>query len=138
MRGRHLQNLGESTVKVVRGLRAGPDGQLSIGVFCGDGGVLLDGEMRASLVEKSVFKDFVGFSERFFDVAEFQRDALMNIAFFAVVVNARFGSGESFFGIGDGGEDFVIDVDEVQSFEGGELLAGDDGSDGIGSPTWRT
>jgi len=125
MRGRHLQNFGESAMKVVRGLGAGPDGQLSIGIFCGDGGVLLDGKMRAALVEKSVFKDFVGFGERFFNIAEFQGDALMNVAFFAVLVNARFGSGESFFGIGDGGENFVLDVDEVQSFERGELLAGD-------------
>src|SRR6267378_5837153 len=79
MRGRHLKDFGESAMKVVWGLRAGPDGQLPIGVFCGDGGVLLDGKMRAALVEKSIFKDFVGFGERFFDIAEFQRDALMNI-----------------------------------------------------------
>jgi hypothetical protein len=136
VRGRHLQNLGESAMKVMRGLRAGPDGQLPVGIFCGYRGVLLDGEMRAALVEKNVFKDFVGFGERFFNIAELQRDAFMNIALFAVLVNARFGSGESFFGIGDGGENFVVDVDEVQSFERDEFLAGDDGSEG--SPTWRT
>ncbi len=34
--GRHFQNLSESAVKVVWCLRAGPDGQLSIGVFDGD------------------------------------------------------------------------------------------------------
>src|SRR6267142_1164286 len=131
MRWRHLQNLGKGAMKVVRGLSARPDGQLSIRVFGGDGGVLLDGEMRASLIEENVFKDFVGFGERFFNIAEFQSDALMNVALFAVLVDARFGSGERFFGIGDGGENFVLDVDEVQSFERGELLAGDDGSDGI-------
>src|SRR6267378_605088 len=131
MSGRHLQNLRESAMKIVRGLRARPDGQLSISVFCGDGGVLFDGKMRAALVEKSIFEDLVGFGERFFNITEFQRDALVNIAFFAVLVNARFGSGESFFGIGDGGEKLVVDVDEIQSFKCGELLAGDDGSDGI-------
>src|ERR1700674_3577948 len=131
MRGRHLQNLGQSAVKVVRCLRAGPDCKLPFGILDGDGGVLLDGKMRASLVEKNVFKDFVGFGERFFNITEFQGDALVNIAFFAVLVDARFGGGESFFGGGDGGEKFVVDVDEVQSFERGEFLAGDDGSDGI-------
>src|SRR6267143_5428221 len=45
MRGGHLQNLGESAMKVVRSLRAGPDGQLSIGVFGGDGGMLFDRKM---------------------------------------------------------------------------------------------
>src|SRR6267143_514424 len=128
MRGRHLQNLGESAMEVVRGLRAGPDGQLPIRVLCGDSGVLFDGKMCASLVEENVFKDFVGFGERFLNIPKFQRDALMNVALFAVLVNARFGSGESFFGIRDGGENLVLDVDEVQSFERGEFLAGDDGS----------
>src|SRR3989475_8489452 len=79
MRGRHLQNFGESAMKVVRGLGAGPDRKLPFGIPNGDGGVLLDGKMRAALVEKNVFKDFVGFGERLFNIAEFQGDALMNV-----------------------------------------------------------
>jgi len=131
VRGRHVQNFRESAVEIVWGLRAGPDGQFSVGVFDGYGGVLLDREMGAALVEENVFEDFVGFGEGFFNVAEFEGDAFVDVAFFAVIVDARFGSGESFFGIGDSGQDFVVDVDEVESLEGGELLAGDDGGDRI-------
>ena len=93
--------------------------------------MLLDGKMGVALVEESVFEDFVGFGEGFLDVAEFECDAFVNVAFFAVIVDARFGSGEGFFGIGDGGQDFVVDIDEVEGFEGGQLFAGDDGGDGI-------
>jgi hypothetical protein len=131
VRGGHVENFGESAMEIVRGLRAGPDGQFPIGVFDGYGGVLLDGEMRAALVEKSVFEDFVGFGEGFFNVAEFEGDAFVDVAFLAVVVNAGFRSGQGFFRIGDGGEDFVVDIDEVEGFEGGELFAGDDGGNRI-------
>jgi len=44
-------------------LRAGPDGQLSFRVLDGNGGVLLDREMRVSLEEKCVFEDFIGFGK---------------------------------------------------------------------------
>src|ERR1700737_4718856 len=74
VRGRHLQNFGERAVQIVRSLRAGPNRELAVGIFGGHGGVLLDGEMRAALIEKSVLKDFVGFGEALIDVAEFQRD----------------------------------------------------------------
>src|SRR6267378_2380131 len=44
MRGRHLQDFGESAMKVVRGLGARPDRKLPFGILNGDGGVLLDGK----------------------------------------------------------------------------------------------
>ena len=91
VRRRHLQNLGERAVKVVRRLRTGPDGQLPFGVFDGNGSMLLDGQMSAALVEKSVLEDFVRFGERFLNVPELQRDALVNVSFFAVIVNPRRG-----------------------------------------------
>src|ERR1700738_2221603 len=53
VRGRHLQNFGERAVQIVGSLRAGPDRELAIGIFDGHGGVLLDREMRAALVEES-------------------------------------------------------------------------------------
>ncbi len=34
-------------------------------------------------------------------------------------------------GIGNRGEDFVVDVDEIERFEGGEFFAGDDRSYGV-------
>src|SRR5258708_5662524 len=91
--GRHLQNFGESAVEVVRSLRAGPNGELAVGIFDGHGGVLLDREMRAALVEESVFEDFVGFGEALIDVSEFEGDAFVNVAFVAVVVDAGSWSG---------------------------------------------
>src|SRR4030088_3323677 len=101
MGGRHLQNLGESAMKVVRSLRARPDGQLPIRVLCGDGGMLLDGKMRAALVEKSVLKDFVGFGERFLAVAEFRPAALVNFPSSPFLLKRRSGVAEGFLGIGD-------------------------------------
>ena len=94
-------------------------------------GVLLDRQMRAALIEKSVFEDFVGFGKAFLHIAKLQRHALVNVAFFAVIVNARLGSCERFFGVGDRRQDFVLDVDQVQSLERGQLFARDDGSDRI-------
>ncbi len=131
VRGRHFQHLGQRAVKVMRSLRAGPNGQLSIGIFCGHGRVLLDRKMRASLIEKRVLEDFVGLGEAGIDVAKFQRHALVNVSLLAVVVNARRGRGESFFRVGNGGEDFVFDVNEMQSFGRDEFFARDDGGDRI-------
>src|SRR6266478_3823796 len=93
VRGRHLQDFGERAVDIVGSLRAGPNGEFAIGIFGGHGGVLLDGEMRAALVEKDVFEDFVGFGEALIDVAEFQCYAFVNVALVAVVVDAGSWSG---------------------------------------------
>src|SRR6202030_978958 len=80
MRGRNLEDFRESAVKIVGSLRAGPDGEFTFGIFCGKCGVLFDGEMSAALIEKSILEDFVGFVEAGVDVAEFERDALVNIS----------------------------------------------------------
>src|ERR1700740_567409 len=93
VRGWHFQDFGESAVEVVGSLRAGPDRELAIRVFRGHRGVLLDGEMRAALIEKSVFEDFIGFGEALIDVAELQRDAFVDVAFVAVIVDAGSRSG---------------------------------------------
>jgi len=118
-------------MQVVRCLRAGPDGELAVGILGGDGGVLLDGEMRVALIKESVFKDFVGFGEALIDVAEFQGDAFMDVAFIAVIVNARRRSGQSLLWIGDSGQQFVFDFDQVQSLKCDQLFASDYGGDGI-------
>ena len=89
MRGRHLQDFGERAMQVVRGLGAGPNGEFAVGIFSRHRGVLLDGEMRAALVEKSVFEDFVFFGETLVDIAEFQGNTLVDVAFIAVLVNTR-------------------------------------------------
>ena len=92
-------------------LCARPDGQLSIGILDGYGGVLLDGKMRVSLVEKSVLKNLICFGKPFLDVSELQGHELVNVSFLAVFVNARLWSHERFFGIGDGCQDFIVHID---------------------------
>src|SRR6202035_236527 len=57
MRGRHFQHFGERTMKVMRGLRAGPNSQFAIGILDGDRCVLLDGKVGAPLEEKSVLEN---------------------------------------------------------------------------------
>src|SRR5260370_34932657 len=92
--------------------------------------------MRAPLIEKRVLEDFVGLGESGIHVAEFQRHALVNVSLLAVLVNARRGRGESFFRVGNGGEDFVFDVNKMQSFGRDEFFASDDGGDRI-SNMWH-
>src|ERR1700730_9421699 len=89
VRGRHLQDFSECAVQIVRSLRAGPDGELAVGIFRGDRCVLLDGQMCVALIKESVFEDFVGFGETLIDVAKFERHAFVDVAFVAVIVNAR-------------------------------------------------
>src|SRR5712672_2109598 len=81
--------------------------------------------MRVALIEESVFEDFVGFRKSLIDVAEFEGDAFVDVAFIAVIVDARRWRGQSFFGVGDGSEEFVFDFDQVQSLKGDQFFAGD-------------
>ena len=80
----------------MRRLRAGPDCQLSIGILDGHRRVLLDRKMRISLIEKSVFEDFIRFGKAFFHIAELQRYQLVNVAFFPVFVDSWLRSRQSF------------------------------------------
>src|SRR5256885_10713172 len=105
-------------MEIMRSLRAGPNGQLSIRVLDGHGSMLLDGKMGVSLKEKSVLKNFIGFGKAFFHVAKLQCHELVNVPLFAVLVDARFWSRQRFFGIGDGRQGFIVDVDQVERFEG--------------------
>ncbi len=79
--------------------------------------------MRVALVEERIFEDFVGFGEALLDIAKLKSDALVNVAFLAVIVDAWFGSGEGFFGIGDGWQNLVFDIDQVQRLEGRQFFA---------------
>jgi hypothetical protein len=55
----------------------------------------------------------------------------VNITVIPVVVNSRLGSGERFFRAGNGRQDSVFDVNPIQRFKSSQLLARDNGSDGI-------
>src|SRR5438445_10742697 len=112
-------------MQVVRGLRAGPNRELAIRIFRGHRSVLFDGQMRVALIEESVFEDFVSLREAVLNVAEFQGDTFVDVAVVAVIMDARGRGGESFFGIGNGCEEFVFNVDKVECFKRDQLLASD-------------
>src|SRR5258708_40144290 len=67
---RHFQNFGQCAMEIVRSLRAGPDGQLSIGILDGHRSVLLDGKMGVSLKEKSVLEKFICLGKAFLHVSK--------------------------------------------------------------------
>ena len=131
VRWRHLQHFCQSAMQIMRRLRAGPDGQFSVRILDGHRSVLLDGKMRASLVEERVLKDFVRFRNSLFHVAEFQRHKLVNVSFFAVFVDARLGSRQRLFGIRNRRQNLVIHIDQVQGFKCRQFLAGYNCSDRI-------
>jgi hypothetical protein len=54
VRRRHVEDLGEEPVHVVRRLRRGPERELAVGGPVGDGGVLLHGQMRVALEVENV------------------------------------------------------------------------------------
>src|SRR6266404_5163437 len=125
VRGRHLQDFGERAVQVMRSLRASPNGEFAVRIFGGYRSVLLDRQMRVALIEESVLEDLVGFRESLIHVAEFERDTFVDVAFVAVIVNARSRSCEGFFGVGDRCEDFVLHLNQIESFKRDQLFAGD-------------
>src|SRR5260370_13468435 len=86
--------------------------------------------MSVPLKEEGVLKDFIGFGKALFHVAEFQRHEFMNVSLFTVFVDARLRSCEGFFGIGDRRPDFIVDIDQVEAPEGGQLFAREDGGNG--------
>src|SRR5260370_34192905 len=87
--------------------------------------------MSVPLKEEGVLKDFIGFGKDLFHVAEFQRHEFRNVSLFTVFVDARLRSCEGFFGIGDRRQDFIVDIDQVEGLEGGQLFASEDGGDGV-------
>ena len=80
MSRRHLQHLRKRAMQVMRRLCARPNRQLSIGIFDRHRSVLLDRKMRISLIEKSIFENFVRLREPFFDVAKIQRHELVDVS----------------------------------------------------------
>ena len=118
-------------MQVVRRLGARDDDQLAVAVLVGDRRVLLEREMRVALVEEDVLEDVVRGGERLVDVAELHRDPLVDVAFVAVVVDARLEGRQRLGGIGDRLQRLVDDVEQVERLGGRQLVARDDQRDGI-------
>ena len=101
----------------MRRLRARPDGQLPVRVLNRHRSMLLDREVRTALIKECVLKDFIRFGKSFFHISEFQGDLFVNVSFFAVFMNARLRGRQRLFGIGDGRENLVIHVNQIQRFK---------------------
>ena len=93
--------------------------------------MLLDGQVCVALVEEEVFEDVIGSGQRLFDVAEFEGHGFVDVSLIAIVVNARLGRGERFERIGDRGQHFVLDVDEIERSRGLILRARDHRGDRV-------
>jgi len=131
MGGRKLQDLGQRAVYVVRCLRARPESQLAVGVERRQGSVLLDRQMGVAFKEEGVIEDLVGLLQRFLDVAEREGDALVDVAFLAVLVDPWAGVPQGFFGRSDGPQRFVVDFDQFQGFLCDPLVPGDHRGDRV-------
>ena len=97
-------------MQVVWRLCARPNGQLAIGILDGYRSVLLNGQVRVALEEKYILEDLIGLPKSILDIAEFQGYALVDISFFAVIVNARLAKSQTLFGVRNCGQDFVINI----------------------------
>ncbi len=122
---RHLQRIGERAMNIVRDLGGGPQRELALAVHRGNRGVLLDRQVGVALVEENVVEHVIGFRERFPDVAKLIGLKAMDVAPLSVALDTRFLGRERFLGIGDRLQRPVFDLDQVERFESGLLVAGD-------------
>ncbi len=72
--------------------------------------MLLHRQVGAAVVEQRVLEHQVGRGERGLDVAELERDPLVDVAVGAVVVDPRLGRRQRLLEAGDGGQRLVVDL----------------------------
>ena len=94
VRLRHVEDLAEEAVHVVRRLGRGPERELAVGAPLGHRRVLLHGQVRVALEEEDVLADEVGLGERRLDVAELERHRLVDVGPVAVLVDAHLRVGQ--------------------------------------------
>jgi hypothetical protein len=107
-------------------LRAAVDDELAVGIAQRDARVLLERQMRVPLEEEHVVEHVIGGGDCLVHVAELQRDDLVDIAFVAVVVNARLRMREAVLRRRERAERLVLDVDEIEGALGGGFVGGND------------
>ena len=131
VRRRHLKDLRQGPVHIVRRLRARPDRDLAVGIDHADGGVLLHREVRAAFVIEGVLEDPVRLAESTLDVAELERDFLVDVPLVAVVVDAGRRLPNRLLDRQDRVERLVLDLDGVHGVERRVLVDRRDGGDRI-------
>ena len=97
----------------------------------GDGGVLLHRQVIAALEEEDVLADQVGGVEGRVDVAELERDVLVDVRTVAVLVDPGLGMGERVEDRHEGDKRLVVDLDQPARLLGRLLVHGRDGGDRI-------
>ena len=135
VRRRHRERLRQRPMHVVRRLRARPEDELAVAVDRGDGGVLLERQVRAPLIEEEVLEDVIRLGEPLLDVAERERDLLVDVPLVSVFVDARLRVREAFFRLGEGSERLVLHRDQIERVGRGQLVARDDERDRIADET---
>ena len=120
---------------VVRRLRARPEDELAVAVDRGDGGVLLERQVRAPLIEEEVLEDVIRLGEPLLDVAERERDLLVDVPLVSVFVDTRLRVRKAFFRLGEGSERLVLHRDQIERVGRGQLVARDDERDRIADET---
>ena len=89
LRRRHLEHFCHRTVDVVRCLRRRPQRHLAVGPVGSKRRVLFHGKVRVALKEERVLAHDVSFGEPFLEIAELERDRLVDVALHALVELAR-------------------------------------------------
>ena len=94
VRLRHVQDLAEQAMHVVRRLGRRPQRELAVGAPLRHRGVLLHGQVRIALEEEHVLAHEVRLGERRLHVAELQRHRLVDVRPVAVLVDAHLRMGQ--------------------------------------------
>ena len=132
LRRGHLQHLRCDAMQIVRRLGGCPNRQLLVRAVIRDDGVLLHRRVGVALEKEFVFEDAVGSGEARVHIAE------LEVHFFVDVVRAarilvQFREVVAQRGV-DGHhrrQRFVLDVDQLKGFLGGELVVSDDRGDWV-------
>src|SRR5215469_9455468 len=77
------------------------------------GGVLLHGQVRVALVEEDVVANQLGLAKAFVHIAELERDLLVDVAAFAILMDTGLGGRQRFSNRRDGVKRFVVDLYQV-------------------------
>jgi hypothetical protein len=129
--GRHVEDLGEEPVNVVRSLGRRPERHLAVGAPLRDSRMLLHRQVGVALEEEDVLTDQVGAREGGLDVPELQRDALVDVGAVAVLVDSHLRVRERVEDGHEGRERLVVDVDQSARLLRGLFVDGGNGGDRV-------
>ena len=129
--GRHVEDLGEQAMDVVRRLRGRPQCELAVGPPLGHRRMLFHRQMSIALVEENVLAHEIGACERGFDVTELERDVLVHVRSVAVFVDAHLGMTERLLDRHERGQRLVLDLDQPAGRLGRLLVLGRHRRDGV-------